>query len=242
MSQASERNASNTVWTLVRMFVWTSVALLLLLSPARRAGALIPAPADPSSARFAGPAPARGRLLIAARTLGDPRFAHTVILLVEYGAHGAVGVIINFPTEITLGEALPKIGVAVGRTDRIYRGGPVGRDHLLLLVRAPEAPENSSPVMSDLYLTASLDTLRQVIGAERSFHAYAGYAGWAPGQLEGEIARGDWHVSDGDSEMVFEKQPETLWPRLIRSNSGQWVHGPVPGGGYSRAVASDRRR
>jgi|GEM_PF-320265 len=240
--RTGERSGSYSFGARLQAFARALPLLLLVVVPGQQAGALIPDRSFASEARFTGPAPARGRLLIAARRLRDPRFAHSVILLVEYGEQGAVGVIINFPTRITLGEALPDFDRSAGRGDRIYRGGPVGRDHLLLLVRAPQAPENSSRVIADLYLSASLDTLRQVIGAGRAFHAYAGYAGWAPGQLESEVARGDWHVTEGGPELVFEAQPEKLWSRLIRGNTGEWVRYRAPRAGGAASLASDRRR
>jgi len=238
---ASRRITADTVRLLVRRLVSVSLACAFLWLPAPPVGALIADRAEPTKVRFTGPSPARGRVLIATRALRDPRFSRTVILLVEFGDQGAVGVIINHPTRISLAAALPDIEAAGVREDPVYRGGPVGRDHLLLLVRAPEPPENSSRVLDGLYLSASLDTLRQALGAGRTFHAYAGYTGWAPGQLEGEIARGDWIVGEGDSAMVFEAAPQSLWPRLIERNSGQSVRRWTPYRGSIIGIAADAR-
>ena len=71
-----------------------------------------------------------------------------------------------------------------------------------------------------------MDTLRRVLerdGAEAELHAYAGYAGWAPGQLEAEIARGDWIVTPADAESVFDAPPGEVWRDLMRRNAGRWV-------------------
>lgn len=95
---------------------------------------------------------------------------------------------------------------------------------MLLLVRAAFRPEGADAVLDDVYLSGSLDTLRALLaegGAE--FHAHAGYAGWGPGQLDGEVMRGDWYVTPADAATIFEHPPDDVWPALIKQNAGLWV-------------------
>lgn len=170
--------------------------------------------------------PSKGRFLIASRQLVDPHFAETVVLLIEYNQHGAMGVIINRPTELKLSEVLPEIDVLRERSDTIYLGGPVAKNQLLLLIRTSSPPEGSRLVFEDIHVSSSQAVIQRMIknpeGEER-FRVYAGYAGWAPGQLDNEIATGGWHVLRADAETVFDKSASEIWPDLIHRSSAQWV-------------------
>ena len=175
----------------------------------------------------------KGMFLIAARRLHDPNFARTVVLLVDYGENGAMGVVINRPTELTLAEVLPTVQELAERRDRLYVGGPVARDRIVLLLRSSEQPEEAAHVFDDIYVSGSETALRRMAGSESfnntTFHAYVGHAGWAPGQLEGETARGDWLLAYGDSKTVFEMDAARVWPELIRRHSGVWVRRQLRG-------------
>ena len=170
--------------------------------------------------------PSRGRFLIASRQLLDPHFAETVVLLIEYSQHGAMGVIINRPSELKLSAVLPEIEVLRQRPDTIYLGGPVTQNQLLLLIRTSSPPEGSRLVFKDIYVSSSQAVIQRMVknpeGEER-FRVYAGYAGWAPGQLDNEIATGGWHVLRADAETVFDKSASEIWPDLIHRSSAQWV-------------------
>jgi len=170
--------------------------------------------------------PSRGRFLIASRQLLDPQFAETVVLLIEYDQHGAMGVIINRPSELKLSAVLPEIEVLRQRPDTIYLGGPVAKNQLLLLIRTSNPPEGSYLVSKDMHVSSSQEVIQRMIqnpeGEER-FRVYAGYAGWAPGQLDNEIATGGWHVLGADAETVFDKSASEIWPDLIHRSSAQWV-------------------
>lgn len=141
------------------------------------------------------PTLARGKLLVANERLVDPNFRETVVLLLEYDADGALGVVINRPTDVKLALLLPDVEELRERSETVFLGGPVGRDRMLLLVRTGgDAPEESQRIFDDVFVTASLDVLRRVIrdpGPRDRFRAFVGFAGWAPRQLDDEIARGD---------------------------------------------------
>lgn len=169
---------------------------------------------------------ARGRFLVAAEKMGDPRFAEAVILLVEYGQSGALGLIINRPTEMTLSGVLPDLGAPEDHDRTVYLGGPVDVTRLTILVQSDDGLIESAHVFRDVYVTGSRKALEQLLRGEPgsgTFRIYAGYAGWAPQQLEREIAAGGWHVVEADTASVFRKEPSRVWPDLMRQLSVLWV-------------------
>lgn len=173
----------------------------------------------------------RGMFLVASRHLVDPNFSHSVVLVLEYDAKGALGLIVNKPTRLQLSELLPEVEELKERVDIVYVGGPVSKDHVLLLMRSQQHPPHSGRVFADTYVSTSLESLRNAVaaGAEGAhFRAYVGYAGWGPGQLDSEVSRGDWHVAPADEATVFDTGAEKIWPELIEKNSGQWVRRRSP--------------
>lgn len=171
--------------------------------------------------------PAKGRLLVASRSLGDSNFAETVILLLNYDARGgAMGVVINRGTKVRLATVLPQVEELRARPDRVFLGGPVGGNLMLLLIRSPQHPKPSQRVFGDVYASGSVAVLRGAIGEKAKsgrLRAYAGYAGWGGGQLEHEIDRGDWHVTAADTATIFDTPTEEIWPKLIERFSGEWT-------------------
>ena len=169
---------------------------------------------------------ARGKFLVASRELLDFNFSQTVVLLIEYGPNGAMGLIINRPTEVRLSELLPDIEELAYRGDNVFIGGPVARNQLLMLIRSDREIDGAHLVFEDVYASTSRAVLEEMANqsdSDESFRVYAGYAGWAPGQLDQEFSRGDWHVLRADKETVFEKEPAQIWAELIRWFAGQWV-------------------
>ena len=169
--------------------------------------------------------PQRGMFLLAAPRLSDPRFARTVILLLEYDETGALGLVVNRPTELALSDALvdPLPG-ADGHA--VFFGGPVEHRRLIALLRSPDVVGDAQHVVGDVYASGSIDTLRKMLDREghaADVHAYLGYAGWSPGQLDAEIARGDWVVAPADAGSIFDTPPHRVWHDLMRRNSGRWV-------------------
>lgn len=166
--------------------------------------------------------PAKGRFLVAARGLRDPRFQETVVILLSYDSNGAMGLVINRPTDVPASEMLPDISWLRDRPERVYYGGPVEGHRMFLLVQAEERPQDSTVMFDDVYLSASRVLLERLVkspGKRERFRIYAGYAGWAGGQLDVEIRRGDWHISAADSRTLFETDAHEIWPTLIRRSS-----------------------
>ena len=169
---------------------------------------------------------AKGKFLVASRQLRDPNFSETVVLLIEYNRSGAMGLVINRPTKVKLSTVLPDLEGLQDLQDTVYVGGPVAKNQMLLLIRSGSQPEDASHVFKDIYVSSSRAVLRTMINDEdpgKAFRLYAGHAGWSPGQLDREIARGGWHVLQADEASVFEKAPSEIWPELIHRSSALWV-------------------
>lgn len=168
----------------------------------------------------------KGKFLVASKQLRDPQFFETVVLLIEYDSHGAMGLVINRPTKVKLSKVLPEIDGLQKRSDTIYLGGPVAKNQLMLLIRTNSPPEGSRLIFKDIYLSSSQTIIEKMIDdpdTPERFRVYAGYAGWASGQLDQEVYRGGWHILQADEESVFDKTPTAIWPELIRRSSALWV-------------------
>jgi len=165
----------------------------------------------------------KGKFLVASRTLVDPSFAQAVVLLVEYSADGALGVIVNRPSEVPLGDALPEVKELARRRDVIYLGGPVGRERMLVLLRTRNEPPASLRIFGRVFASGSLTALRDSVTRGEGVRAYAGYAGWSAGQLDREAARGDWLIGPADVDAVFAEHPSEVWDRLIERFTGEWA-------------------
>lgn len=170
-------------------------------------------------------APARGMLLVAAEGMRDPRFAHSVVLLLDVDAKGTLGVILNHPTRLTLGEALgAELGLPENRRP-IFYGGPVDPSAVTTLLRAETAPLGASRVTETLWLAplaAMTEMLQSDVGDE-TLRVIAGYAGWQASQLAAEIARGDWYLLSCDDRLVFETAPGRLWQVLRARGDEVWL-------------------
>ena len=180
------------------------------------------APELPESAPLSEELPAKGKFLIAGRKLVDPRFQETVVLLIEYNAEGAIGLIINRPTKVPLAEALPPMPGLKERADVVYYGGPVEGHRMLMLIRSGEKPEESGRVFGNVYVSASMGTLERMLGShktEKQLRIYAGYAGWMPRQLDWELSRGDWLIVSADAGSIFEKKSSEIWRELFQRGS-----------------------
>ena len=172
-----------------------------------------------------GHRPGRGMFLVAAPRLRDPNFARTVVLLLEYDETGALGLVINRPTDVSLHDVLVD-PLPHSEHHAVFAGGPVEIGRLIVLLRSPAAVAGADRVFGDVHASASVDTVRRVLerdGHAADVHAFVGYAGWGPGQLAAEIARGDWIVTPADAGSIFDTPPGDVWPDLMRRNAGRWV-------------------
>ena len=180
----------------------------------------------PGGAEGGGPGPpVRGRLLVASTKLGDPNFDRTVVLVLDHGEEGALGVVLNRPTPVPVGEILDTWAAQASLVPPavIFRGGPVSPDAVIGLARAPAAVSGALPWRSVVGAVGIVD-LAVTPGAQpvvpEGVRLFSGYAGWAADQLEGELAEGAWFVVDALGDDVFCSEPEQLWHDVVRRQRG----------------------
>lgn len=169
---------------------------------------------------------APGRLLVATPHLSGPIFGQTVVLLLDYDATGAMGVILNRPTSLSLSEVFPNVEDLKARKDRVYLGGPVAPSSMAFLIRAEKKPPESHHLMDDIHMSGSALALEHVVKSKtppNQFHAFVGYSGWAPQQLDGEVQRGDWWVVPAEPRLIFDTEPDELWQKMISTYGGVQV-------------------
>lgn len=179
---------------------------------------------------------ARGRVLVASRALTAPAFARSVILLLDYGRDGALGLVINRPTRFALHELLPEVERLAGTAHRAWYGGPVAAGQIHLLIRSQTMLPGATPLVDDVWVTASAPVLDAVLADPAlEFRAFVGYTGWAPGQLDAEVIEGSWMIAPGRGAEIFAEDPSTLWDRL----TGETERVPARAPGSAGEVLGD---
>jgi putative transcriptional regulator len=172
-----------------------------------------------------------GLLLVATPALVDPNFDHTVVLLLDYDENGALGVVLNRPSPVPVGEILTEWSDVVREPGVLFQGGPVGTDSALAVAALPPGEgEALEPVgwrrMFDNTGIVDLDAPTELISpAVSGMRIFAGYAGWGTEQLEAEIEEGSWYVVPSTTADLFGPDPEGLWMRVLRRQPGElaWV-------------------
>jgi putative transcriptional regulator len=161
--------------------------------------------------------PGKGMFLVADKQLNDPRFRDGVILLIQHNAQGSAGLVVNRGSRLSLATILPEDSRLLGGKSTLSYGGPVEPNTLLALVKVRNhPPEPADEVVEGLYVTGVgvldewPDFATEVVG----YRTFVGYTGWAAGQLNKEIERGDWFVLPADAESVLAGAQEQLWERL----------------------------
>lgn len=156
----------------------------------------------------------KGRLLISGGGLYDPNFRHTVVLIGEHDATGAVGVVLNRALDVTVEEAVPPLAGLVDPDELLFEGGPVEPRQPVLLAAVADRELVDVPVFGAVgFLTGEVPSeLRPAVLQARVF---IGHAGWGPGQLEAELETDSWIVEDATVDDVFTRSPELLWARVL---------------------------
>lgn len=162
----------------------------------------------------------RGRFLIAAKGLIDPNFYRSVVLIVEHSSQGAMGLIVNRPSSVSVAHALSEHFDLSNCDDLVYIGGPVQPSALFILHNQADLDPDETAVLPGLYVGSSAEAFEAVVNTaaggcpEVDYRIYSGCAGWAPGQLEGEIGRGDWFHHPADGPTLFADDPYRVWDDL----------------------------
>ena len=162
-------------------------------------------------------------LIVARAELPDPNFKDSVVLVMNNVAPVPAGLIVNRPTRIPVSRLFPDIEALGSLDDKIYFGGPVEIESVSFLFRAEAPPEHATQVLDGVYLSTSAELLRKLLERDKpmeGLRVFAGYAGWAPGQLQAEIERGDWKLAPANARAVFEAKPEHPWPEPSAQDAG----------------------
>ena len=181
-----------------------------------------------------------GKLLVASRSLGDPDFAETVVLLVRYDEKGALGLILNRRTDAPLSQVLD-LKAAKDRSDPVYLGGPVGPSVVFALFESSAKIEKAESIFNGVYLISDKALFEQTISARPDpgvFHVYLGYAGWTQDQLRNETQLGAWFVFPADAATVFNADPDSLWLHMIQKAELQLAKAAPPAETSLRSSAS----
>jgi putative transcriptional regulator len=154
-------------------------------------------------------------LLVARSELPDSNFADSVVLVMNNLGPSPVGVIINRPTQMVVSELFPDFKRLAPLHDRVYFGGPVEFGAVWFVFRAPKPPDHAIQALDGIYISASRKLLLQLLGRDKpldGLRIFVGHSGWGPGQLEAEIARGDWTLQRATSDAIFNSKSEHTWP------------------------------
>lgn len=157
----------------------------------------------------------KGSLLVASPELADPNFRQSVVLVVQHGDEGALGLVLNRPTQMTVQQVVAQAtGGKCPCTERIYIGGPC-EGPLMALHNRSEAGEIE--VLPGVYFSGAPENLRPIVElARQPLRMFGGYAGWSAGQLEAELDEQAWRVAPATARHVFGSE-EGLWERLTSS-------------------------
>lgn len=169
----------------------------------------------PPSVMAAATKPATSILLVAQNQVSDPFFADSIVLVMNNLGPEPIGIIINRPTSVPVARLFPALTSLKQVSDKLYFGGPVEFGTVWFLVRTATRPAHAVQVCDGVYLSADRDLLRRLLGRHRpmaGLRIFVGHAGWAPGQLQAEIARGDWHLRRAESEAIFSDKSLHPWP------------------------------
>lgn len=175
-----------------------------------------------------GPRFRRGRLLVASPTLIDPNFAGTVVLMLEHSSEGALGLVLNRPTRLSAGDAMPReLATMVGTDAAIHQGGPVQPEAVIVLADY-FLPEEAGALVVHTVGIVDPQAVDAALNLRRA-RAFGGYAGWGADQLEGEIREGAWIDAECEPDDVFTDDAGGLWRRVLVRKGGVWaVVGQLP--------------
>jgi putative transcriptional regulator len=165
----------------------------------------------------------RGQLLIAGPALGDPNFWRTVVLVVEHSEEGALGLVLNRPSEATVGEAVPQLQELIEPDAGILVGGPVQQSAVIVLAEFDHPAEAAMIAFDDVGILRTDAELSRETVAIRTARAFAGHAGWGPGQLDDELERGDWILEPARRSDAFADEPGKLWPVVLTRKGGSYA-------------------
>lgn len=177
---------------------------------------------DAATGGTSGSSSLSGRLLVAAPMLSDPNFDRTVVLMLEHGDEGGLGLVLNRPSTIEVRGPLPDWESMATPPQVVFVGGPVSQGAVIALARVEteRRTEAWSRVLPRIgVLDLNTDPAEAGVDVEE-VRIFTGYAGWGAGQLEGEIREGAWFVVDALPADALATDPDLLWPEVLRRQGG----------------------
>jgi putative transcriptional regulator len=159
----------------------------------------------------------RGQLLVAAPILHDPNFHRAVVLIAEHGEEGAMGLVLNRPTDTAVADALPELVSLAGEEEPVYLGGPVALESVLAIAELDD-PEDASELLFGAVGFVQGPDVPVLRG-----RVYVGYAGWSAGQLEEELEEESWLVLPAEADDLFSDDADGLWSAVLRRQGGPYA-------------------
>ncbi len=161
--------------------------------------------------------PARGRVLLSEPLMGDFYFGRSVVLLIEHNSEGSFGLIVNKAVDTRFNDLLPDFPEFDAQ---IYLGGPVETNRLFILHRLGDQIGDSQEIIKGLYWGGNMDDIKEMISLNLitpdKIRFFAGYSGWGAGQLESEMKRNSWAITQTSGENIFLSEPDKLWKNLVK--------------------------
>jgi putative transcriptional regulator len=164
-----------------------------------------------------------GQLLVASPSLADPNFRRTVVLIGVHNEDGAMGVVLNRPSETMVAEAVPQLEAVVDSQEPVYVGGPVQPSSVVLLAEFLDPTPAALLVLGRIGFPAGATDVDGLAESTDRRRVYAGYAGWSSGQLDEEIEQGDWIAHPAVPDDVFTEVPEHLWAAVLERKGGSYA-------------------
>ncbi|MDQ6750332.1 MAG: YqgE/AlgH family protein [Actinomycetota bacterium] len=165
----------------------------------------------------------QGQVLIASPSIFDPNFRQAVVLIAQHDETGAMGVILNRPTQAKVRSLAPALERLTGLDDVVYAGGPVDETSLIVLAEFDEPDAAALMVLDHVGFVAVGTDLDEVAGITRRARTFAGHSGWAPGQLETEMEREDWITEAAVYDDVFAARAQELWHAILERKGGNFA-------------------
>lgn len=164
----------------------------------------------------------RGMLLFSTPALFDPNFRRTVVLVAEHGEDGAMGLVLNRPSETTVEEAVPELADVAGADSPVFVGGPVQPQAVLVLAEFDEPAEAASVVFGAIGFARADGNLDDLARTTRRARVFAGYSGWSPGQLEAELEEDSWLVEPVDDIDLLADPDQDFFRAALETKGGSY--------------------
>jgi putative transcriptional regulator len=166
----------------------------------------------------------KGQLLIAGPRLIDPNFFRTVVLIIDHSDEGAFGLVLNRPSETSVGEAVPELETLIDGDEPLFIGGPVQPSTVITVGRFTDVGHAALAAFEDIGVLGTrgppVEDLAEHVTEARAF---VGHSGWGPGQLEAELETGDWILEPARAHDVFSPAPRELWSEVLTRKGGSYA-------------------